>query len=60
MSEEDISTIELKVKEELKGTGVEKKSPSPRKASTPRQRTPTSRPVEMEDEEILHQMTRIP
>jgi histidine triad (HIT) family protein len=60
LSEEEISTVELKIKEELKGTAIEKKTPSPRKAASPRPRTPASRPVELEDAEALHQLTRIP
>src|SRR3989338_3360521 len=61
LSEEEISTVELKMKEELKGTAIEKKAISaPRKAATPRQRSPTSRPADIEDEEDIHQLTRIP
>ena len=60
MSEEEVSTIELRIKDELKGTAIEKKTPSPRKASAPRQRTQSSRPAEVEDEETMHQLTRIP
>lgn len=60
LSEEEISTIELKIKEELKGATIEKKTPSPRKAAAPKPRAPSSRPAEIEEEETEFQLTRIP
>ncbi len=61
MTEEEISTIELKIKDELKGTAIEKKqSSAPKRTAQPRQRTPSARPADIEDEEMVNQLTRIP
>jgi histidine triad (HIT) family protein len=61
LSEEEISTVELKIRDELKGAAIEKKAvSSQRKATAPRQRAPSSRPAEVENEETVHQLMRIP
>ena len=62
LGEEELATVELKMKEELKGAAVEKKaSVAPRRPSSPRPpRAESSRPVDVEDDDMMLQLRRIP